>query len=183
MTQLLSPGPEISAHIRLASCLLHTLPGATGSIEMCHGRQYLVAHHRHDAVLTPCELRARLLQGAVPGLPHLAGMVRSIELIGGAVDIGGGLYRRTHPAAAEERWFVTALSADEIIGIARDCPERIDHRDLSVRVSADVDLGVCAVCITPASSATSQLDEVARWLHGRCIVDELVEPISASQSI
>ncbi len=175
--------PVLSERVRLAACLLHAVPAACGSIEMCHGERYLVAHHRHDAFLTPCELRTGLLQPVVPGVPHLAGMVRSIELVGGAVDAGGGLYRPSHPSGSDERWFVTTLDPERITSADADCPDSIDHSDVGVRVSADVELGVSAVCVSVERVIDPRVDDVARWLHGRCLVDELIEPLCASRAV
>jgi hypothetical protein len=175
--------PVLTERTRLAACLLHALPAAVGVIEMRHGERYLVAHHRHDALLTPCELRTSLLQPVVAGVPHLAGMVRSIELVGGAVDAGGGLYRPSHPSCVDERWFVTSLDPDRVTSTAADCPDSIDHRDVSVRVSADVELGASAVCVHGDPATSAQVDDVARWLHRRCLVDELIEPLCTSRAV
>lgn len=171
--------PPLPERTRLAACLLHSIPGVSGSVEVCHGARYLVAHHRPDATLTPCELRAGLLQPCVPGVPHLGGMVRSIELTGGAVDLGGGLYRHAHPSV-DERWFVTVLDADVVTRTAAECPESLDQRSLSVRVRADLDLAVCAVCVSADQPVGERLDDVARWLLDRCLVDELIEPARTS---
>lgn len=183
MTSTQHAAPVLREHVRLAACLLHTLPAASGSIEMCHGERYLVAHRRHDAFLTPCELRTGLLQPVVPGVPHLAGMVRSIELVGGAVDAGGGLYRPSHPSGCDEWWFATTLDPARITSAAADCPASIDHRDVSVRVSADVELGVSAVCLSAERAMDVRVGDIARWLHGRCVVDELIEPLCASRAV
>jgi hypothetical protein len=172
--------PALTDRIRLAACLLHAVPGACGALEMSDGERTLVAHHRLDAVMTPCELRAGLLEPSMPGVPHLAGMIRSIEVVAGADDIGGGLYRRSHPSITHERWFVTTLGASSITTIATDCPDSIDHREVSVRVCSDIELGASAVCISAARPIGSRFDDVARWLHRRCLVEELVEPLITS---
>jgi hypothetical protein len=99
-----------------------------------------VAHHRNDAALTPCQLRSALLEPVTPGVAHLADVITAIELVGGLVDVGGGLYQCGHPAGPDQRWFVSTLSADTIRTIAREGPSGIDHSDISVRVAADLDV-------------------------------------------
>jgi hypothetical protein len=173
----------MTERIRLAVCLLHAVPGTWGTIELCRGERLLVAHHRHDALLTPCALRSGLLQPVVPGVPHLADVLRSIEFVGGAVDVGGGLYRRSHPSATEERWFVTTLDPERITGIAADCPDSIDHSDVDVRVGADVELGASAVCISARGQIGTRFDDLARWFHRRCLVDELIETLRATRTV
>jgi hypothetical protein len=173
------PTTTLSQPLRLATCLLHTIPGAIGRLEIDGGDAHLVAHHRSDAPLTPCQLRSAMLEPIVDGIPRLADIVGAIELIGGAVDVGGGLFQRSHPAHADERWFATTLHPDHVISIARLCPSSIDHVDVSVRVSADVELGACAVCVSADPSVGIRLDALASWLHTRCLVDELIAGLDA----
>lgn len=164
--------------LRLSICLLHAIPGAAGSITTLDGETHLVAHHRSDAMVTPCQMRAALLEPLVPGTPHLSDVITAVELVGGAVDLGGGLYQRTHPAGPDERWFVSTLRYEQVLAIAETCPDSIDHDDVSVHVRADADLGAGAVCVSSDRAAGLHLDEVAVWLHCQCLVAELIEAVA-----
>lgn len=166
-------------HLRLGVCLLHALPGAVGSLRTHRGDDHVVAHHRADATLTPCQLRSGLLEPVVPGVPHLLGVIDRVECTGGALDLGGGIFQRCHPAAGDERWFATVLDADTVTSIVAACPSEIAHADVSVRISADVELGACAVCVSSETHIGLRLDEVACRLHAECLVTELAVHVAS----
>jgi hypothetical protein len=157
------------------------MPGAVGLVRTTGGDELLVAHHRIDAVLTPCQLRAGLLEPVALGAPHLSSVVDRVECTGGAVDLGAGLFQRSHPSVADERWFSTSLSAEAVLALVATCPKEIEHPEVSVRISADVELGACAVCVSASAGIGLRLDEVAAWLHGQCLVAELIEHVTASR--
>jgi hypothetical protein len=159
---------------RLAACLVHAVAGAVAMVATSSGERLVVAHHRADATLDPCQLRAALTAPVRPGVPHLADVVTSIEIVGGLVDIGGGLYQRSHPGAHDERWFVTPLAADRVATIVTDCPLRLPDGAVNVRVVADSVLAVSAVCLVAGPGFGYRLDEAAFWLHTTCLVDELI---------
>ncbi|MEN9646382.1 MAG: hypothetical protein RL238_3051 [Actinomycetota bacterium] len=162
--------PEL---LRLGACLLHAIPYAVGSIDIGQRGQHVVAHHRPDATLTPCQLRMGLLEPVVDGVPHLVDAITSLEVIGGAVDLGGGLFQSGHPSGPEQRWFATRLSADAVEDIAARCPADLGHTDISVRVIADTDMDVCAIRMS-GDGAGLRLDAVACWLYEQCLVEELL---------
>ena len=162
--------PEL---LRLAACLLHAMPHAVGGIEIGRGRQHLVAQNRHDAMLTPCQLRIGLIEPVIDGVPHLAHVISSLEVTGGAVDLGGGLFQTGHPSGLDERWFATTLRSEIVEEITAQCPPDIDHADIRVRVMADAELDVCAIRVS-GNSAGLRLDAVACWLYERCLVEELL---------
>lgn len=161
--------------VRLAACLVHAVPGAAATVTTATGDRLLVARHRGDATLDPCRFRAALLAPLRLGTRHLADVVAGIEIVGGVVDIGGGLYQRSHPAGEDERWFVTPLDADRVVAIAAACPLDLPDGAVDVRVCADTALGACAVRVGAAAGGGFRLDEVATWLHAACLVDELIE--------
>lgn len=163
---------------RLAACLVHAVPSATAVVHTTTGERLLVAGNRTDAALDPCRLRAGLAAPSRPGVPHLADIVRSVEIVGGIVDIGGGLYQRTHPSSADERWFVTTLAAERVAELVGTFPLRIPDEAVTVRVAADTLLGVSAVCLTAGTGFGLRLDEVAHWLHSTCLVEELTAATS-----
>jgi hypothetical protein len=168
--------PELT---RLTVCLLHTAPGTSATITTPDGRRLVVGHQLRDAATTPCELRAGLLQPRVAGVPHVADVIGSIELVGGLVDLGAGVHQRTSVDGGDERWFATTLPAPAIAAIAATCPPDVDHADVELRVCADPDLGACAVRLSAPRTAGWRLDEVACWLHGRCLVEELLDVVGA----
>ena len=170
--------PNVRSRLALGACFLHAVPGAIGGIETSDGERFVVAH-RSDALLTPCQLRAGLLEPPRPGVPHLSEIIRSVDVTGGVVDIGAGLYQRSHPAAPDERWFATTLHPDRIMHIARDCPTDLDHAAVAVDIKADAELGASAVLLR-ADRIGVRLDAVACWLHGRCLVDELIDQAGAA---
>jgi hypothetical protein len=164
--------------LRLALTLLHVIPGAIGSLRTTDGSRFVVAHHRRDAVLTPCQLRAGLLEPVVDGVPHLSGLVVDLDVVGGVVDLGAGVYQRSHPSAGDERWFATTLGPDRVSALAQGCPTTIDHAEIAIRIAVDTDLAISAVCMTAPSSLARALDTAAWWLEAACLVEELIAPLA-----
>ena len=166
----------LAACHRLGACLAHAVPGVAALVTTTTGDRLLVAGNRTDAVLDACGLRAALTAPQRAGVPHLADLVSSIEIVGGLVDLGGGLYQREHGGGSAERWFVTTLTGDRVAALAATCPERLPDDAVSVRVCADTALGASAVCLVAAPGFGYRLDEVASWLLATCLVDELIGP-------
>ena len=166
--------------LRLGACLAHTVANATALVATSSGDRHLVARHRTDATIDPCRLRSALGAPWQRGVPHLADVVVSIEIVGGLVDIGGGLYQRTHPAGPDERWFATPLRSDRIVAIVAGCPLQLPEGSVDVRVCADTMLGVCAVCVSGRPGFGYRLDEAAHWLHAACLVEELIASVTGS---
>ena len=111
--------------------------------------------------------------------PTLSG---SCSVAGGVVDIGGGLYQRSHPCSADERWFVTTLADDDVIALATSCPLPIPVDAIDVVVRSDRELGAAAVGVTAAPGFGCRLDEAAFWLNAVCIVAELERDVLAGQA-
>ncbi len=168
--------------LRLGACLAHSMPSATALLATTTGDRLLVAHHRRDATLDPCQLRAAIGAPWHPGVPHFADVVASIELVGGLVDIGGGLYRRSHPAGPDERWFATPLTAERIVATVGTSPLELPEGSVEVRVWADSMLCACAVSLSAGPGFGYRLDEAALWLHAACLVDELIESATSGGS-
>ncbi len=168
--------PTISTlpeHIRLGACLAHTVPHTVAVLTTRTAARYVVARHRDDAALTPCQLRAALLQPLEPGVPHIVDTIESLDMVAGLTEVGAGLHQTCHPAGPDQRWFATTLPAETVESIARHCPAAIDHTDISVRVIADLELAVCAVCLSGAGVGL-RLDAAACWLNTQCLVEELL---------
>ena len=163
---------------RLVACVVHAVPSAAAVVHTTTGERLVVARNRIDATLDPCQLRAGLAAPFQPGVPHVADIVRSIDVVGGIVDVGGGLYQRTHPSSADERWFVTTLAAERVAELVAGYPVGLPDDAISVRVVADTLLGASAVCLVGGSGFGFRLDEVAHWLHSTCLVEELTAATS-----
>ena len=48
----------------------------------------------------------------------MADVVGRCSADGGLIDIGGGLYQRSHPCSVDERWFVTTLADADVCALA-----------------------------------------------------------------
>src|SRR4051812_11378913 len=86
----------------------HGVPGVTLRLRCVGGEELVVAAHRLDAHLDPCQLRAAVLVSPRPGAGRLVDNISAVEVHLGLQDLGGGLYRRGGPDG-EERWFATLL--------------------------------------------------------------------------
>jgi hypothetical protein len=162
-------------HLRLGACLVHSVPGASAVAITHRGERLVVSPLRRTAALDPCQLRAGLVAPHRPGVPHLGEVLARIDVVGGLLDIGGGLYQRSHPAGSDERWFVTPLAPDRVVELVGGCPVQLPDGAVDVRVCADTLLGAAAVCVAAGPGFGYRLDEVAHWLHAACLVDELIE--------
>ena len=164
--------------LRAAACLVHSVPGLTLHGITRAGEPLVVSRLRLDAHMDPCHFRAVVLAAGRPGWPRVHEVIASLEVVGGAVGLGGGLYQATHPAEGEARWFATFLDAAVVQQITARCPLDVDHDDVEVSIRADVELGVCAVRCAAGPAARTRLDEVATWLLSACLAEELVASIA-----
>lgn len=166
--------------LRMAACLAHTVPGVSLVLTCGHGNEILVSYSCLGAQLDPCQLRAGLLCPGVPGVPRLADVVVRVDVANGLLDLGGGLYERSHPGAASERWFATSLDHALVVDLLRAAPADLPDDAIGVTVKPDLGLGVCAVCIRCDDPAYhDRLDEVAVWALSTCMVAELLAEIPA----
>jgi len=168
-----TPKTPVTALSELA-CLAHTVPGVTLRLWSVGGQELLVSYACLGADLDPCRLRAALLAG------HGVGVER-IEIVAGVAPLGGGVYQRTHPGAAAERWFVSSLDAGTLAAALAACRDVPGFRTV---VKPDPELGVSAVCVVaePGLSA-GELDEVAVELLGTVLVEELLhQPLPTSHA-
>jgi hypothetical protein len=175
--------------VRSAACLAHSMPGITLDVTTIGGDRFAVSRHRLDALMDPCQFRAALVspRGARgeragagrDGEARFHDAITGCEVVGGAVDLGGGLYQSTHPTRDDERWFTTCVSASDVTGLAARCP--IPHDGVELVVGPDTELRVCAVrCVAPRPRPVPQLEEVAFWLLSACLADELVASVASS---
>lgn len=161
--------------LREATCLAHTVPGVSLRLVMASGARILVSHSCLGATIDPCRLRSVLLAHSAAG-DTATRSVRHIELVGGLVHLGAGLFQSS--TDDDERWFVTSLPDDAIIEIVRRRPAddaAIGGPSIAVTVKPDPALGLCAVRIRdPRPDRESALDATAAWLVATCLVDELI---------
>lgn len=161
--------------LRSIACLAHTLPGITLVATTQTAGRFVIGRNRLDALMSPCQLRAALVAPIRPGVPSIHDTIVRCDVIGGAIDLGGGLYQPTHPGSTGERWFTTVLPFEVVIDAAERCPLDVPDDALDVVVTPDPDLGTCAVRISATHPRpVPQIDEAAFWLLAACAVDELV---------
>ncbi len=163
-----------------AICLAHTIDGVALRVVTAGGRELLVSRTCLGADLDPCQLRSALIASSV-GRPLAA--IRSIEIAGGLVHLGGGLYQRASPFIdADERWFVTSLDVDRLTDLleARHSPSASDDAYVTT-LMPDPGLGLTAVRIVAggrtAGGRTDDIDEVATAILSAVLVAELIDSI------
>jgi hypothetical protein len=153
-------------HLRMATCLAHTIPGVTVELACCNDEHLIVAHHRLDADFSPCELRTAVLAGFEPGLPRFVDIVIDAAITTGLHHLGGGLYERD-----EERWFATFLGVDQLHEVLAASPVDLLDAAVDICLYPDSELGVSAVRI---ACDAARLDEIASWAVAACMVAELI---------
>jgi len=166
-----NPGSTPTPLFELA-CLAHSIPGVSLRIATPGGDDLLVSASCLGADLDPCRLRAALLAARPCDAAWFT--PERVEVVSGLVHLGGGLYQRSHPQAAAERWFVVALPHERILHLIAGIDDRAtDEFDVTLR--PDPELGLCAVRVHAAERAqVAQLDDVAFAVLATCLVDELI---------
>lgn len=172
------PSWRAKEQIRIAAALAHAIPGVTLEVrcrsDVRDDERLLVAHHRLDAHLDPCQFRRVLLAGSTTGLPAVAARIDRVELRCGVDDLGAGVYGRTGDDGPE-RWFATTLLPDAVNEVFDACDLDIAHEAIGARILPDSCLGVTVVCLTANDVwHRYRLDEVAAWSVAACMVEELV---------
>ncbi|MAT07028.1 MAG: hypothetical protein CL424_18495 [Acidimicrobiaceae bacterium] len=164
------------------ACLAHAVPGVSLRLIASSGDELLVSASCLGAELDPCRLRAALATDRT-GM-RIALTTERVEVVSGLVHVGGGLYQRTHPQGAGERWFVVASNPDRLVhliaSIHLDGPAA---DEVEVTVGPDSLLGLCAVRIRAASdAAVARLDDLAFTVLAACVVDEFVTSLTTGVS-
>lgn len=176
-----NPGPTPLPVYELA-CLAHTIPGISFRIVAPTGDALLVSATCLAAELDPCRLRTALATSHSG--PRLAMTAQRTELISGLVHVGGGLYQRSHPQAAGERWFVVATPADRLLDVVGRI--RLDGPaadEVDVTIGPDEALGLCAVRVRAESdTACARIDDLAFSVLAACVVDEFLHDVGADVS-
>lgn len=192
-----------SERLRIATTLCHAVPGVSLQIKWRDGTISLAAHHRLDANLSPCALRATLGSSLAKDSTYLLESIETIEDPCGLQHLGAGLYRRRRPSTSnvhrpagtsqfrggvdrvvEERWFVTLLNEQQTTDIFEECPEGLDSGDVDVTLRPDPLLGTTTVCMSAEVGQTRSmgrisfgqvcLDRVSSWASASLLVGELL---------
>jgi len=160
--------------LRMVTALGHGVPGVTLRLRFVNDEELVVAAHRLDAHLDPCQLRAAVLVPPRPGAGRLVDDISAVEVHLGLQDLGGGLYRRGGPDG-EERWFATLLGPAALGELLDRCPVDVPDESMAAAVKPDEELGATLVCVTANHpSVSAHLDAVASWALGVCMVEELL---------
>jgi hypothetical protein len=162
--------------LRLATALVHAVPAVALELSTVDGCDAVVAHHRLDAAMSPCQLRAlvaaaRCERGG-PALDHIVAM----RVLAGVEHLGGGIYRRSS-GSAEERWIVTTIPHESVLELLATCPIETPDDAVHARLVVDADLDTVAVCFGAVHRLWAwRLDEIAFWLQAACLVAEVSDP-------
>jgi hypothetical protein len=172
-----SPNTDRSARrtlVEMTAALAHSVPGATLRIQTSAGDTLMVSGHHPHAALTCCQFRSALIAPRLIGLPHLHDVITAVDFVGGVIDLGGGLYQRSHPAAPDERWLATTLDQQRITALVAEHPFQLPEDAINVVVRPDHELGVAVVRVAADVGFGCRLDEVAFWLLSTCLTAELL---------
>ena len=161
--------------LRQMACLAHTVPGVTLVLGTHHGDRLVVGRHHPCVVVDPCQFRRAVVETRRPGHPRLVDTIASCEVVGGVIDIGGGLYQGAHPSGGDERWFTTLLRQHQVSAVAAASPLALPADAVDVVIRPDLELGVCVVRVGIGRPGYGgRVDEAAFRLLSACMVDEVV---------
>jgi hypothetical protein len=166
----------------MAVALGHSIPDATLRVRTSVGDAFLASSHHPSALMTCCQLRAAIVTPRHIGVPHVRDVLVDVELVGGAIDLGGGLYQRAHPSTPDQRWFATTLDQDAVVALAECHTFDMPDDAIGVVLRPDVDLGATVVTMTAQPGHGFRLDEVSFWLLAACMSNELTNTLPAGPS-
>lgn len=165
--------------LRIGAALAHCIPGLVLELRCTGGDEMIVAYHRLDAHLDPCEFRRAVLAERCPGRPGFAETVVAVDVRCGVHDLGAGVYGRRGDDG-NERWFATTLGPHSVNEVFERCELDITDQAIAARILPDGCLGVTVVCLTVNDGAAAhRLDEVAAWSVAACMVGELTDALRA----
>ncbi len=173
------PSVELEA-IRLASALVHAVPGAELRLTCAAGVDVVVSRHP-AADLTPCAMRQVVIDARRRSAATLGGSVsRIVELaVGGSMEeFGGGVVRSRTPCGAEQRWLATTLPWELVADLLRElpCPDA-----MHATVRPDDALAVTLVGVsTTTADLVPQLDRLGASLAAQLLVEELLASVHAA---
>ncbi|MCY4257478.1 MAG: hypothetical protein OXE04_04220 [bacterium] len=159
--------------LRLGVGLAHMVRGAELHLSTPNSPDMVASRHP-AADFSICAFRNAVLYSGCPHRMDMSRWISIIDISGSLESCGGGVYR-LQGAVAEQRWFATLLSADEVIGVLT----RLEHEDpqsggIDAKLMPDLALGVTAVCLSTNDSFVD-IGEVAVTVYGACLVSELLK--------
>ncbi|MEM8709129.1 MAG: hypothetical protein AAGE98_21895 [Actinomycetota bacterium] len=158
--------------LRLATALVHTLPGAALVAVGRDGRTLTVGRHP-SADVDPCRWRS-VVVGDAGG--RVSGLLDGLELseLGGSLETsaGGAVVDRTAP---ERRWFAVALPPCIVVDVLRGVDLRgLPEEAVTATLRPDPELGVTVVGVgIDAPYPDAALDELATDVAAALAVAEL----------
>lgn len=168
--------------LRLATALVHVVPGASLELRSVRGGVVVVGHEG-AADLDPCALRRVVLSSASPRQPNLGERVDHFEMGGALSDCGGGIFSISG-AAIEQRWIASLLPPERVAVLLDEVAvDGLPDDVVDVRLRPDRDLAVTLVVITVKDPKFAHaIDDVAARAAGACFVDELRQSMSVARS-
>ncbi len=159
--------------LRLATALVHTIPGAVLRLRT-DGDERVVVGHGADADIDPCKMRRIVAAMACPNRPDLANRITEVTFGGELVDLGGGVFA-TSAGGVEQRWLASLLGFPTLTELLDDVgPEALPSDAMQACLKPDPELGVTVVRMAANDDRfTHQLDEVAAQVAAACFVAEL----------
>lgn len=155
--------PNSLVDLRLASALVHAVPGSFLTVRDGAGGSFTISRHP-SANCCPAAWRCAVGRSAQPGQPAPPPSL-AIEMIGGRLAAGTGAFLDvTDPGA---RWFATTLPACVVATVIEHDPGDVEAE---IRLRPDPVLGVTVVCVECDDPA---IDEVVVDLRARLAVAEL----------
>ncbi len=160
--------------LRLATALVHTVPGAS-MLLTCHSCQEVRVGAHLDADLDACAMRKVVIASGRPEVRDYSELVADITVGGTLQHIGGGVHRRVVDGV-EQRWIATLLPPETVAELLDLCgtgsvPDDAMHACLK----PDCDLAVTCVVITANNPQYEHaIDEIAASATSSILVEELM---------
>lgn len=166
--------------LRLATALVHAVPGAELRIRTTNSEQICVSHAPAGDI-DPCKLRQIVAASACPNRPDLSQRIAEMTVGGSLIDVGGGI-AATRCGGREQRWITSLLPYQKLTELLDD----VGHGDvpanaIQASLKPDPELGVTVVGITANDARFDHaLDNVAAQVAAACFVAELCSDVAIS---
>lgn len=159
--------------LRLATALVHAVPGAVLELRTDQHERIVVGNHP-SADIDPCKMRRIVAAMACPNRPDLAGRVSEVSFGGELVDMGGGVFA-TRTGGREHRWLASLLGFPTLAELLDDAgPDTLPSDVMHATLKPDPELGVTVVGVTVEDDRfADRIDDVAADVAAACFVAEL----------
>jgi hypothetical protein len=156
--------------LRLATALVHRVPGAELRLRQSSGTVISVSHHP-SADLDPCQFRRVLVASSFNGGTDLCTFV-TVESLAGSLLVRAGAAHTTEP---DGWWLATLLPPEQTIAVLEQVGGEVGDEGLDARLCVDRQLAVTGAHLTTAEPAGhSSLEQFAATAASRCVVEELI---------